>query len=164
VASHECHQIDAQRNQPVEQGILGRSANSAGREDGRRSHSRNRARKVAAESRRGIGSFFQTSIYDAAADAAFAKQRFLRQHSRKGGQAKKSDTLQTLIEQIVQSNLALSLPELIAKLSEHKGIEPIQDFAEGTIFFTTDDGRTKEAKVSGLKDRLSRAKKKIRSR
>jgi hypothetical protein len=119
---------------------------------------------MAAESTKGVPLYYQKSIYEALADAERVRQRFISQHARKGGHAKKTDVLQTVIEQIVQRNLAISLPELIAKLREQQGFEPIQDFTNGTIWFTNHHDRTKEAKLSGLKDRLSRAKKKFRSR
>ena len=88
----------------------------------------------------------------------------MSQHARKGGLARKTDVLQELIERIVRRNLAITVRALESQLREHQGIEPIQDFSNGTISFTNHDGRTKDAELSGLKDRLSRAKKKIGSR
>jgi hypothetical protein len=117
-----------------------------------------------AETLKGLPLYYQKSIYEALADADRARRRFMSQHARKGGLAGKTDTLQELIERIVERNSPITLRALEAQLREHRGIEPIQDFSKGTISFTKHDGRTKDAALSGLKDRLSRAKKKIGSR
>jgi hypothetical protein len=50
------------------------------------------------------------------------------------------------------------------KLLAHTGIPPVQEICDGKIAFTNHDGTTKTAALSGLKDRLSRAKKEIHSR
>jgi hypothetical protein len=116
------------------------------------------------ETLKGLPLFYQKSIYEALADADRARKRFMSQHARKGGLAGKTDALQELIERIVQRSFAITVRALEAQLIEHQKIEPIQDFSDGTISFTNHDGRTKEAALSGLKDRLSRAKKKVGSR
>ena len=119
---------------------------------------------MATETRKGLPLFYQKSIYEALADADCSRKRFMSQHARKGGLARKTDVLQELIEQIVRRNLAITVRALESQLREHQEIEPIQDFSNGTISFTNHDGRTKYAELSGLKDRLSRAKKKVGSR
>ena len=119
---------------------------------------------IATETRKGLPIYYQKSICEALADADRARKRFMSQHARKGGLAGKTDALQELIEQIVRRNSAITVRALEARLIELQGIEPIQDFSNGTISFTNRDGRTKDAALSGLKDRLSRAKKKVGSR
>jgi hypothetical protein len=113
------------------------------------------------ETLKGLPLFYQKSIYEALADADRARKRFMSQHARKGGLARKTDVLQELIERIVERNSAITLQALEARLREHQGTEPIEDFSDGTISFTNHDGRMKDAALSGLKDRLSRAKKKL---
>jgi hypothetical protein len=107
---------------------------------------------------------FQTSIYQALEAAEQIGTRFLTEQSRKGGGAKKTDTLQLLIEKIVQRRPAITLRQLEAELEAHQGIDTIEDIADGTISFTNHNGSSKDAPLTGLKDRLSRAKKKMRSR
>jgi hypothetical protein len=119
---------------------------------------------IATETVKGLPLFYQKSIYEALADADRARKRFMSQHARRGGLAGKTDVLQDLIEQIVRRNPAITVRALEARLSEHQGIEPIQDFSDGTISFTNRGDRTKYAALSGLKDRLSRAKRKVGSR
>jgi len=116
------------------------------------------------EAKRGVEIYYQKSLYRALEDAEQAKHRFMTQQSRTGGKAKKTDALQHLIEQFVQRTPTITVRELENRLSEHQGIEPIQDIEEGTIYFSKQDGNTKRAKLSGLKDRLSRAKRKLKSR
>jgi hypothetical protein len=116
--------------------------------------------EIAAEARKGIAPFGQSSIYEALANAQRVGRRFISQFARKGGRARKTDRLQTLIEQIVQDQPDISVRELEAKLRECQGIDPIQEIDGDIIFFTEAHDRTKRGKLSGLKDRLSRAKKK----
>jgi hypothetical protein len=120
--------------------------------------------EIAAEARKGIAPFSQSSIYEALANAERVGRRFISQFARKGGRAGKTDRLQTLIEEIVQDRPNISVRELEAKLRRQEEIDPIQEIDDGIIFFTDAHDCTKRGKLSGLKDRLSRAKKKIRSR
>jgi hypothetical protein len=85
------------------------------------------------------------SIYAALAEAERCKQRVVEQLARKGGAASKRDTLQALIEQIAGGHRQITEPELLTHLENRRGIEPIQEIEEGTIYFTTADGRTKGA-------------------
>lgn len=119
---------------------------------------------LAAETQKRVSLPLQTSLYDALAAAERVGQRFVSQHSRKGGRARKTDTLQELIEQLVRRNPTITEPELLKALRRHQPIEPIQDIEGKVVFFTTHDGRTKQAKLSGLKDRLRRAKQRLGSR
>jgi hypothetical protein len=97
-------------------------------------------------------------------DAERIGQRFLLQQARKGGRAAKTDALQSLIERIVARRPSISAEQLLEALRDHERIRPIQDIVAGVIEFTDHNGASKSAPISGLKDRLSRAKKKIRSR
>jgi len=92
----------------------------------------------------------QTSLYKALEDAERTGKRFLTEHASKGGRAKKPDALQILIEKIVVREPSISVRQLEKQLEAYQGIDDIED---GSIWFTNGDS-LKEAKLSGLKDRL----------
>ena len=105
----------------------------------------------------------QTSLYKALEDAERTGKRFLMEHASKGGKAKKPDALQLLIEKIVVREPSISVRQLESQLEAYQGIDIIDDIDDGSIWFTNGDS-LREAKLSGLKDRLSRAKRKLKSR
>lgn len=117
-----------------------------------------------AEQQKRVPVYYQTSIYDALAAADRAKQRCLSQQARKGGSVEKTDALQRLIEKFVEDKPDLTAPLLKNRLREHERIGPIQDIDDEVVCFTNLDGRTKTASLSGLKHRLTRARKKIRQK
>jgi len=116
------------------------------------------------EAAAGVSFHAQRSVYRALEDAERIGRRFLAQQARKGGKARKTDELQLLIERIVQSQPSITAPQLEAKLIEHQHIEPVQDIDKKVIWFSTRDGRSEQARLTGLKDRLFRAKQKLRAR
>jgi hypothetical protein len=116
------------------------------------------------EIKRGMPIKYQKSIYAALEDAEKAKRRFSSERGRQGGLAKKTDALQELIEQFVQDEPSLTEFQLRAKLQQCERIPPIEDICDGVVHFTNQDGRSRGCRLSSLKDRLSRAKKKHRSR
>jgi hypothetical protein len=117
---------------------------------------------IDAEQKKRVPIYYQTSIYTALAAAERAKQRCLSQQARKGGSAEKADRLQRLIEELVVRSPRLKVRQLEDKLRAHQGIEPIQDIDNEEVYFTNFDGRTKRATRSGLKHRLTRARKTVR--
>jgi hypothetical protein len=106
----------------------------------------------------------QFSFEKALEDAERAGQRFLAHQARKGGTAHKSDALQILIHEIVTHRPHISAKKLLEALKARQHLSPIDDIGEDAIHFNNHDGRSKEATISGLKDRLNRAKKKLNSR
>lgn len=78
---------------------------------------------------------------------------------RKAQTPKRVNPVKALIEQIVFSNPAISVKELLHVLHGHIGKGVIADIDDEYI--TPADGKVKEIKVSGLKDLLTRTKKKI---
>jgi hypothetical protein len=116
-----------------------------------------------AEQIRGVPIRHQTSLYKALEDAESTGKRFLMEYASKGGKAKKHDALQILIEEIIIREPSISALQLAKQLEAYQGIDVIEDIADGSIWFTNGD-RSKEAKQSGLKDRLLRAKRKLQSR
>jgi hypothetical protein len=96
-----------------------------------------------------------------------------RRFSVKGGRAPKGDTLSSLIEGFVRLQSDLTENSLLGKLKARIGegviisIDKDDAVLSGDrrkIKFYKSDGGIKEVSVSGLKDRLSRVKKKIKSR
>jgi hypothetical protein len=106
----------------------------------------------------------QFSIEKALEDAERAEKRFLAHQARRGGAAHKTDTLQILIHEIVTRRPHISARELVEALKARQHTSLVDDIGDGTIHFTDQHGRCKEASISGLKDRLTRAKKNLKSR
>ena len=96
-------------------------------------------------------------------------KQFRTNQSKKGGAATKTDGLRRLILEIVRKNRNITTPQLLDWLERHK---------EGTVVFEidaatglaeekkraihfTERGTEKSSPISGLKDRLSRAKRTI---
>lgn len=115
---------------------------------------------ILAQQNKGVPGNCQTSHYEALEIGERAKKRCLSQQARKGGIAERMDALQELIEEFVNSNPTLTARQLEDKLRANQDIEPIQDVDDEVVSFTTSDGRTKKAMLSGLKHRLTRARKK----
>jgi hypothetical protein len=100
-------------------------------------------------------------IHDHAVCGSDAYKRFTVERARKAGMAKKTDALQALIEDLVEQNPKITEPALRRQLSHESYPDLIEDADEDEIWFTNNNGRSKTAKGSGLKDRLSRAKTKL---
>ena len=81
---------------------------------------------------------------------------------RSGGLARKSDALQILIEQLVQDTAEISQRDLLHQLKREQGQGTITTIDGKEIQFRTFKGKLKSAPISGLKDRLHRAKNKNR--
>jgi hypothetical protein len=127
--------------------------------------------RLSSEQERGLPTYYQTPIEkllaDAEGDKQRFKQRFLYDQARKGGQAKKTDALQQEIVKLVRRDPAITEARLKDMLTSDRFSQLIVEFDEETISFQPGDskhGRLKEARISGLKDRLSRAKKSLKSR
>jgi hypothetical protein len=80
--------------------------------------------------------------------------------SRSGGLAPKTDALQRLIQQLVRETPGMSRLDLWYRLKDQKGRGTIMAIDRKEIKFLTSAGELKSAPVSGLKDRLHRAKRK----
>lgn len=117
---------------------------------------------IDSELKRGVQIRAQKTFETALAHAEATKQRFSSQRGRAAGKAKKGDSLQALIEEIVRKKPAITEAELRQKLKHQEEIDPIQEIDKDSIFITSANGMTKEIPLSGLKHRLSRAKKKLR--
>jgi hypothetical protein len=108
----------------------------------------------------------QKLFEQALADAENTKKFVQRDFSRKGGRARKSDELQDLIEEIVLAKPNINTHRLLLELKGERGvgrvsIDGVSDCLRNgrrEIHFEDCKGTPKAAPVSGLKDRLSRAK------
>jgi hypothetical protein len=134
------------------------------------------AEAIAFEVRRRIPVRNQMSFEKALEDAAMARRRFVQQQARSGGEAAKTDTLGALIIDIVQQNPEIGAAGLLKELRLRQGGAVIDEIDETHIHFrragTTagrHGGHVVEVRVtsfstpiSGLKHRLTRARKKIR--
>jgi hypothetical protein len=110
----------------------------------------------------------QKSFELALADAEKLKNTFQSAFSRKGGKTPKCDALQNLIREIVLEKPKITREQLLRELKSNRVAGVISEIDEQSvvkadepqmIHFVEDDGTPKIAPVSGLKDRLSRAKK-----
>lgn len=125
------------------------------------------------ETVRGVPLRQKKSIEQALEDAHHA-QRFVRsEFSRRGGKTPGCDVLQSMIEKIVTGNPRMSERQLFHELTRQQvngtvtSIDREADVRAGEprmIHFVSNDATLKRAPLSGLKDRLYRAKKKIKSR
>src|SRR5690349_823189 len=94
-------------------------------------------------------------------------ERFLsickKSQARKAGSRPKTDSLQQLIKSIVRKHRKITVSALLVKLEEHASVPGavIEEIAEGKIHFRCRSGgrdSSNWAPISGLKDRLRRAK------
>lgn len=92
---------------------------------------------------------------------------------RRAARSDRTDALQELIIGMLGDRPDISESELLTALYHHEGRGVIESISDGKIEFATggklkdgiaEGARIKDAKVSGLKHRLSRARKKLASR
>lgn len=91
------------------------------------------------------------------------KREVAAEFARRGGRARKLDALSRVIRKIVRARPQITKPELLDALNARAGIDGVIveiDDKEGIISFL-DRGILREALISGLKDRLSEAKKEL---
>jgi len=116
---------------------------------------------------------FQSHSYLTGARAS--KEDFRRDFCRKGGKALKSDPLTKLIADLVRASPKIHERTLLIELRRQTDLEDsivISVDAESDVLpgdvrkitFENRDGTPKSAPISGLKDRLARARAKINSR
>jgi len=95
------------------------------------------------------------------------RARFLgevrQENGRRGGKARKSDALQRLIDEIVARTPTIDCSTLLQRLKIREKLGIIEDIDEDEISFSAANGRSKSIRVTSLKDRLYRARKKVES-
>ena len=107
---------------------------------------------------------FEQALEDASINNAIISSALHRRFSHRGGLATKTDALQQIILKIVEKKPSITQPELVEQLRAHQHDGVIDDIDDADISFRAHTGKLKTAPLFGLKDRLSRAKKAIRSR
>ena len=86
---------------------------------------------------------------------------FQRILARKAAKAPKGDPLSQLIAKIVQNQPGITAPQLLECLKSRGMVDPIQEINDEEIILFK---RGKSIPISGLKDRLSRVKRSMRSK
>jgi len=82
----------------------------------------------------------------------------------KGGKAPKADALQKLIEEAVEADIDISWKALLRIFDKNKNSQRIITDVDEKFVCYYSKGREKKAPISGLKDRLTRARNKIRAK
>lgn len=112
-------------------------------------------RRVPVTSQKDLGAF----LADVERELAEFSQMSARERGANGGRSRKPDALNLIIESLVAKRPRVSLAQLLDSLKQHEGLGVISDIADNEIGYVT-KGHSKVIRVSGLKDRLSRARKK----
>src|SRR5690348_14528528 len=113
-----------------------------------------------------LPAYYQTELSEWVTKAEMARRIILSHQATKGGSVKKADKLQQAIEQIVRRRPAITVQELTRMLTRERFPDLIQDVEDERIYFPRNDPNAplKSASISGLKDRLWRAKRALKSR
>lgn len=126
-------------------------------------------RRVHSEAATGVPIRWHASLEQALAEAETEKEIILRELARKAGRAREADALQQLIREIVKQAPKITQSRLLYVLAGERGagvVTAIDGPGKGLagvreIHFTDDNGNQRAASLSGLKDRLYRAKKRF---
>jgi hypothetical protein len=119
--------------------------------------------RIRSDIRRGVPVYHQINL-EAALEAAEHHARVMAsEFGSRGGRPKKVDLLQEIINRIVTQNPDITCAALEAKLRDMKQPGgPIEDVDEDSLSFLDAKKRPHQVKLSRLKDRLTRARKKMR--
>jgi len=109
---------------------------------------------------RGVPLKNQQTLEAALQGAANFKANVISGQASKAAKAQRSDRLQTLILKAVENDATITRHRLLQYLRRQADGDVIEYVDGVSIGFTDESGRPMSAKVSGLKDRLSRAKQK----
>ena len=122
------------------------------------------AEDMASETLRRIPIYNRKTIELAYEDAERRRATIRSGDGNRGGRPPSGDTLQRLIEEIVRRRPTIPASALLARLHDlqHQGV--IQDIDDSEIWFADARGASRTAPLSGLKDRLTRARKTVNSR
>jgi len=122
-------------------------------------------RRVASGDAAGGGKLFRDLMREggfhlAALEEAVTGERRQRANAKRP----RPDALQILICEIVANEPEITVTELLAVLNKYPRGQVIDEITQDEICFVQDGHGGNSAPVSGLKDRLSRARKRIKSR
>jgi hypothetical protein len=101
---------------------------------------------------------FEQALQAAEECADLLKKPVQSAAARKAGSAPKADALQIFIKMVVAKHPSISVADLMLKIKYQQGAGFVEDITEDEICFVNGDKGLKCAPISGLKDRLSRAK------
>jgi hypothetical protein len=104
--------------------------------------------------------YYQKSLEALLEEAHEARSTFMSFNGRNGG--KRKNALQKLIERILEKEPKIDCNRLLHRLKADKSFGAVLDVTDGIISFESATGEIADVKVSALKHRLSRAKKKNR--
>jgi hypothetical protein len=107
---------------------------------------------------------FVRALEDAANEFKASETPLGRIFAIRGGKASKMDALSKIIVDVAENKPHVTRLQLLDYLKKRQGDGIIIDVDEDRISFPSRTGQIKDASIRGLKDRLSRAKKKIQSR
>jgi hypothetical protein len=102
--------------------------------------------------------YHQRSLEALLEDASKKRALFMSFNGQKGG--KQKDKLQVLIDRIVKGEPKIDRGRLLYRLKAEKGFGVIEDITDERISYESAGGDLVDVKISALKHRLSRAKKK----
>lgn len=119
---------------------------------------------VQSEIARGVPARYQQSMEELAQVNANRLKDYRRAISRRGGAARRSDVLTRIITEIVRRDPRTSVPQMLDKLSSLASVcdGPICDVTEEYVGVQLANGQIKNVPITGLKDRVSRARKSLR--
>ena len=104
---------------------------------------------------------FESILADAEEDCAVVAPLIRSESARDAGAKSKKDNLTKVIESQLKKRPNLSERELVAHLKAHHREYAIDEITESEIFFVDGRARSKTIPISGLRCRLSRAKKRM---
>jgi hypothetical protein len=110
------------------------------------------------------GDFRRYSLYESSIHATESQTLVLSAFGKKGKNARQPNAFDLLCTDIVEQRPQLSEIEFLEALQAQKGLGTVVDFDEDAIHIAIDNKLIQEIPISGLKDRLCRLKKKLRSR
>jgi hypothetical protein len=119
---------------------------------------------LASEELRGLPIRLRTDLPEALQRGALLQQRLQTRQAHLAAKAKRPDALQGLIAEILKQKPRITWKELLRELKEDSGPAGVVISVGNTKIEFMDRGRVEEASISGLKDRLSRARRSLESR
>jgi hypothetical protein len=110
------------------------------------------------------GDFQRYSLYESSIHATENRTLVLSTLGKKGKEARRPDAFELLCTDIVKRWPQISEMEFVEAIKARKGLGVVSDIDEAEIHVAIDGKPIREIPISGLKDRLCRLKKKLRSR
>jgi hypothetical protein len=116
------------------------------------------------ESARSVQVYSRITLESALAKAEELTNKIRSADGSRGGRPRRNDALQSLIEEIVAKNPKITDSLLLERirLEQFGGI--VEDVDDREMHFKHGEDESRSAPISGLKDRLSRARKSLNSR